>query len=33
VDTGDPALDARLSGFVRVRTGRGRETMMRIGAS
>jgi predicted polyphosphate/ATP-dependent NAD kinase len=33
VDTGNPALDARLSGFVRVRTGRGRETMMRIGAS
>ncbi len=33
VDTGDPALDVRLSGFVRVRTGRGRETMMRIGAS
>jgi predicted polyphosphate/ATP-dependent NAD kinase len=33
VDTGDPALDARLSGFVRVRTGRGRETMMRIAAS
>ena len=33
VDTGDPKLDARLSGFIRVRTGRGRETMMRIGAS
>lgn len=33
VDTGDPALDARLAGYVRVRTGRGRETMMRIGAS
>lgn len=33
VDTGDPALDRRLSGFVRVRTGRGREMMMRIAAS
>jgi predicted polyphosphate/ATP-dependent NAD kinase len=33
VDTGDPDLDAALSGFVRVRTGRGRETMMRIAAS
>ena len=33
VDTGDAGLDARLSGFVRVRTGRGRETMMRIAMS
>lgn len=33
VDTGDPALDAALSGFIRVKTGRNRETMMRIGAS
>ena len=33
VDTGDPALDRSLAGFQRVKTGRGRETMMRIGAS
>ena len=33
VDTGDPELDRTLSGFVRVRTGRGREMMMRIAAS
>ncbi len=33
VDTGDPALDAALAGFVRVRTGAGRVTMMRISAS
>ncbi len=32
VDTGDPALDAALSGFIRVRTGRGRTMVMRIGA-
>lgn len=32
VDTGDPALNQSLAGFVRVRTGRGRETMMRIAA-
>ena len=30
IDTGDPALDASLCGFVRVRTGWRRETMMRI---
>ncbi len=33
VDTGDPALDAALSGFVRVRTGAGRETLMRVAAA
>ena len=33
VDTGDPDLDAELSGFVRVRTARGREMMMRVSAS
>ncbi len=33
VDTGDPALDAALAGFVRVRTGPRREMVMRIGAS
>jgi predicted polyphosphate/ATP-dependent NAD kinase len=32
VDTGDPALDAGLAGFVRVRTGAGRETVMRLAA-
>ena len=31
VDTGDPALDAALAGFVRVRTGPGRAMMMRMG--
>ena len=30
VDTGDPALDRKLAGFIRVKTGRGREMMMRI---
>lgn len=30
VDTGDPELDAALSGFIRVKTGAGREMMMRI---
>jgi predicted polyphosphate/ATP-dependent NAD kinase len=30
VDTGDPILDAELRGFVRVRTGPGRETLLRI---
>lgn len=30
VDTGDPDLDAELSGFVRVTTGANREMMMRI---
>ncbi len=33
VDTGDPALDAELAGFIRVRTGANRETMMRIASS
>ncbi len=33
VDTGDPSLDANLSGFVRVQTGAARFTMMRIGTS
>lgn len=33
VDTGDPDLDAALVGFVRVQTGAGRFTMMRIGTS
>jgi predicted polyphosphate/ATP-dependent NAD kinase len=32
VDTGDPDLDAALSGYIRVQTGPGRFTMMRIGA-
>ncbi len=30
VDTGDPALDRDLAGYVRVRTGRGRSMMMRL---
>ncbi len=33
IDTGDPALDAELSGFVRVQTGPGRFTLMRLAAS
>ncbi len=33
VDTGDPALDRDLSGYLRVKTAAGRETMMRVGAS
>ncbi len=33
VDTGDPALDCELAGFVRVQTGAARFTMMRIGTS
>jgi predicted polyphosphate/ATP-dependent NAD kinase len=33
VDTGDPALDAALAGFVRVRTGAGRDTLMRVAAA
>ena len=33
VDTGDPVLDQALSGYLRVKTGRGRETVMRVGAS
>lgn len=32
VDSGEPDLDAVLSGYTRVRTGRGRETMMRLSA-
>ncbi len=32
VDSGEPDLDAELSGYLRVRTGRGRETMMRLSA-
>jgi predicted polyphosphate/ATP-dependent NAD kinase len=31
VDTGDPALDAELAGFLRVRTGAGRDMVMRVG--
>jgi predicted polyphosphate/ATP-dependent NAD kinase len=30
VDTGDPALDAQLAGYWRVRTGPGRTTIMRV---
>ncbi len=33
IDTGDARLDTALAGFVRVHTGPGRETLMRIGAS
>lgn len=33
VDTGDRALDLALTGFQRVKTARGRETVMRIGSS
>jgi predicted polyphosphate/ATP-dependent NAD kinase len=33
VDTGDPALDRRLAGFIRVRTGVGRSMVMRVGAA
>jgi predicted polyphosphate/ATP-dependent NAD kinase len=33
VDTGDPALDAELAGFVRVQTGSARFTLMRVGTS
>lgn len=32
VDSGDPKLDGELEGFLRVRTARGRETMMRLSA-
>lgn len=32
VDSGDPALDDNLAGFVRVRTAPGRETVMRLSA-
>ena len=32
VDTGDPAVDAMLSGWIRVRTAPGRSTMVRIGS-
>ena len=33
VDTGDPDLDRELCGFLRVRTGRGREMVMRVATS
>ena len=33
VDTGDPDLDRDLCGFIRVRTGRGHEMVMRIATS
>jgi predicted polyphosphate/ATP-dependent NAD kinase len=33
VDTGDPALDADLAGYVRLQTGAARFTLMRIGTS
>lgn len=33
VDTGDPDLDARLSGFIQVHTGQRQRRMMRIGAA
>lgn len=33
VDTGDPALDAHLSGFIQVHTGQRQRRMMRIGAA
>jgi predicted polyphosphate/ATP-dependent NAD kinase len=33
VDSGDPALDAELAGFVRVHTGGARFTLMRVGTS
>jgi predicted polyphosphate/ATP-dependent NAD kinase len=33
VDTGDPALDAELAGFLRVQTGGARFTLMRVGTS
>ncbi len=32
VDTGDPALDAALAGFIRIATGPGETTLMRIAA-
>ena len=32
IDTGDPLLDRALEGFVRVRTGAGRDTVMRLSA-
>lgn len=32
IDSGDPYLDAALAGFVRVHTGQGRQTMMRLSA-
>ena len=31
VDTGDPVLDERISGYIRVKTGLRREMMMRVG--
>lgn len=33
VDTGEAELDRVLCGFLRVKTGRGRETLMRVGSS
>lgn len=33
IDTGNPDLDAALAGYVRVRTGAGRATLMRMGPS
>lgn len=33
IDSGLPDLDAELSGYLRVRTGRGRETVMRLSGS
>jgi predicted polyphosphate/ATP-dependent NAD kinase len=32
IDSGSPELDADLVGYLRVRTGRGRQTMMRLSA-
>lgn len=32
IDTGDPALDAAMAGFLRIRIGAGRDMVMRIGA-
>ena len=32
VDTGDPAVDAMLSGWMRVRTAPGRSTLVRVGS-
>ena len=32
VDTGDPELDKQLEGFIRVRTGAGRQMMMQLSA-
>jgi len=32
IDSGSPELDAEMAGYLRVRTGRGRQTMMRLSA-